>query len=152
MITAIRGNTETASYIDAITQKQKCYFDQSVVLGKQSAYNELYAFWKECQLPDWDGYNALAVQEKALFNAYWFIESLPLGYPLPSVGAEPDGHLTLEWYSNPRWILSVSISPESMLYYAALFGIRSERGSDHFCGEVPQPILKLIKEVKGITV
>ena len=90
MITAIRGNTETAAYIDAITQKQKGYFDQSVVLGKQSAYNELYAFWKECQLPDWDGYKALAVQEKTLFNAYWFIESLPLGYPLPSVGAEPE--------------------------------------------------------------
>jgi hypothetical protein len=152
MITAIRGNTETAAYIYETTQKQKGYFDQSVVLGKQSAYNELYAFWKECQLPDWDGYNALAVQENTLFNAYWFIESLPLGYPLPSVGAEPDGHLTLEWYSNPRWILSVSISPEGMLYYAALFGARSERGSDHFCGEIPQPILELIREVKGITV
>ncbi|MCA6511112.1 MAG: hypothetical protein IM565_14165 [Pseudanabaena sp. M109S1SP2A07QC] len=152
MITAIRGNTETAAYIDETTQKQKGYFDQSVVLGKQSAYNELYAFWKECQLPDWDGYNALAVQENTLFNAYWFIESLPLGYPLPSVGAEPDGYLTLEWYSNPRWILSVSISPEGMLYYVALFGARSERGSDHFCGEIPQPILELIREVKGITV
>lgn len=152
MITAIRGNTETASYIDATTQKQKGYFNQSVTLGKQSAYNELYAFWQECKSPNWDGYNALAVEEKTLFNAYWFIESLPLGYPLPSVGAEPDGHLTLEWYSNPRWILSVSISPESMLYYAALFGTRYERGSDHFCGEIPQSILELMKEVKVIKV
>ena len=152
MVTAIRGNTETADYIDATTQKQKGYFDQSVTLGKQSAYNELFAFWQECKSPNWDGYNAFAVQEVTLYKAYLFIQALPLGYPLPSIGAEPDGHLTLEWYSNPRWILSVSISPESMLYYAALFGTRSEQGSDHFCVEIPQPILELIKEVKGITV
>ena len=151
MITAIRGNTETASYIDATTQKQKGYFNQSVTLGKQSAYNELYAFWQECKSPNWDGYNALAVEEKTLFNAYWFIESLPLGYPLPSVGAEPDGHLTLEWYRNPRWILSVSISPEGMFYYAALFDTESEQGWEGFWGEIPQVILGLINKVKGIT-
>ena len=152
MITAIRGNTETAGYIDATTQKKKGYFDQSVTLGKQSTYNELVAFWQECKFPNWDGYNAFAVQEVTLYKAYLFIHALPLGYPLPSIGAEPDGHLTLEWYSNPRWILSVSISPESMLYYAALFGTRSERGSEHFGGEIPQSILELIKEVKVITV
>ena len=152
MITAIRGNTKTASYIDTTTQNQKGYFDQSVTLGKQSAYNELYAFWQECKCPNWDGYNALAVQEETLIKTYWLIDSLPLGYPLPSVGAEPDGYLTLEWYSNPRCILSVSISPESMLYYAALFDTRSEQGAEHFCGEIPHPILELIKKVKGITV
>ncbi len=81
-----------------------------------------------------------------------FIHALPLGYPLPSVGAEPDGHLTLEWYRNPRWILSVSISPEGILYYAALFGTRDVQGSARFWVEIPQPILELIKEVKGIAV
>jgi hypothetical protein len=152
MVTAIRGNTKTANYIDKATQDKREYFAQSVTLGKQSAYNELFAFWQECQFPDWDGYNALAVQEKTLVNAYRFIQSLPLGYPLPSVGAEPDGHLTLEWYNNPRWTLSVSISPEGILYYAALFGKSDERGSEYFWGDVPQVILKLIKEVKGVKV
>ncbi len=151
MITAIRGNTETAGYIDATTQNQKEYFDQSVTLGKRSAYNELVAFWEECKSPNWDGYNAFAVQEVTLYKAYLFIHALPLGYPLPSVGAEPDGHLTLEWYRNPRWILSVSISPEGMLYYAALFDTESEQGWEGFWGEIPQVILGLINKVKGIT-
>ena len=151
MITAIRGNTETAGYIDATTQNQKEYFDQSVTLGKRSAYNELVAFWEECKSPNWDGYNAFAVQEVTLYKAYLFIHALPLGYPLPSVGAEPDGHLTLEWYRNPRWILSVSISPEGMLYYAALFDTESEQGWESFWGEIPQVILGLINKVKGIT-
>ncbi|MCA6595850.1 MAG: hypothetical protein ACK6BN_10590 [Pseudanabaena sp.] len=152
MITAIRGNTETAVYIDATTQKQTEYFDQSVTLGKRSAYNELVAFWEECKSPNWDGYNAFAVQEATLYKAYLFIHALPLGYPLPSVGAEPDGHLTLEWYRNPRWILSVSISHEGILYYAALFDEESEQGSEDFWGEIPQVILGLINKVKGITV
>jgi hypothetical protein len=152
MTTATRGNTDTAAYIDKTTQDKKEYFDRSVTLGKQSAYNELFTFWQECKLPNWDGYNALEVQEETYFKAYWFIEALPLGYPLPSVGAEPDGHLTLEWYTNPFLTLSVSVSPEGMLYYAALLGNRDPRGSELLWADgadVPQSILELIKEVKG---
>jgi hypothetical protein len=137
MITATRGNTDTAAYIDKTTQDKKEYFDQSVTLGKQSAYNELFTFWQECKLPNWDGYNALEVQEETYFK---------------SIGAEPDGHLTLEWYTNPFLTLSVSVSPEGMLYYAALLGNRDPRGSELLWADgadVPQSILELIKEVKG---
>ena len=147
-----RGNTKTAAYINKATQNKKGYFDRSVVLGKQSAYNELIDFWQECKLPNWDGYGALAVQEKTLINAFAFIHALPIGFPLPSVGAEPDGHLTLEWYRNPRWTLSVSISPEGILYYAALFGNSDESGLEPFLQDIPQAILELIKEVNSMKV
>jgi hypothetical protein len=153
MITAIRGgNTATAAYIDKANQNKSEYFKQSATLSKQPAYDELYAFWQECKLPNWDGYNAFEVQEVTLFKAHWLIEALPLGYPLPSVGAEPDGHLTLEWYANPYLTLSVSVSPEGILYYAALLGDHDARGSEFFWedgADVPQTILELIKEVKG---
>ncbi len=148
MITAPpRGNTETAAYIDRTTQK---YFDSSVALGKQAAYSELTNFWQECRSPNWDGYDAFPVREKTFENAYRFIQALPLGYPLPSVGAEPDGHLTLEWYRAPRWTLSVSVSPEGILYYAALFGNSDPRGSEPFFGTIPLSILDLIKEFRAL--
>lgn len=142
-----RGNSETAQYLDKTSQAKSQYFRESAAFSKQPAYNELVAVWDECKISNWDGYNALPIKEKTLLNTYSFIEALPLGTTLPSIGVEPDGHLTLEWYRHPRWTLSISISPECNLYYAALFGDSVERGSEVFAGQVPQAILELIQRV-----
>jgi hypothetical protein len=149
MTTAIMptGNTETAKYLDKARQDAGHHFRESIAFGKLSAYNELLATWEECKIPNWDGCDAFPVQTETLQNTYNFIEALPLGYPLPSVGAEPDGHLTLEWYRHPHWTLSVSISPGGIVYYAALFGNSDVRGSDPFFGIIPRSILDLIQRV-----
>ena len=141
------GSTTTANYIEKINQSNSQHFSQSVVLGKQQAYNELIELWNECKSPDWDGYDALPVLEKT-FNKTWaVIEALPLTCPLPSLGAEPDGHITLEWYRHPRWIFSISVSPEGYLYYAALLGENSTNGSELFLGTISTTILNLIEQV-----
>lgn len=143
-----RGNTETAQYLDqASYHDMGQHFRASVAFGKLIVLNELVDIWKECNTPNWDGYDALPVQAATLRYTYLLLEALPLGYPSPSVGAEPDGHLTLEWYRHPRWILSVSISPTGTLYYAALFGNSDVRGSEPFFGDIPKPILDLIQRV-----
>lgn len=112
-------------------------------------FGELTEVWEEFKTPNWDGYGALPVERAALRNARSFIEALPLGSPLPSVGAEPDGHVTLEWYRDPRWTLSVSVSPDGMLYFAGLFGTEDVRGSAWFSGEVPESVSLLIRRVAG---
>jgi hypothetical protein len=142
-----RGNTETARYLERTSQGMGQYFLKSITLGKQSAHDGLAMVWNECQVPNWDGYEALAIQPATFNNAYLFIEVLPLGYPLPSVGVEADGHLTLEWYRHPRWTLSISVSPEGILYFAALFGESDVRGSEPFLGIIPKSILDLIQRV-----
>ncbi|MBE9139389.1 hypothetical protein IQ254_19680 [Nodosilinea sp. LEGE 07088] len=141
-------NTATAQYLDQAGQVLEQYFRESVRFSKQPALNELAAVWEEYKFPNWDGYDALPVQSNALAYAYLIIRALPLGSPLPSVGAEPDGHLTLEWYRHPRWILSVSIGPEGTLYYAALFGNSDVRESEPFFGNIPKSILNLIQRVR----
>jgi hypothetical protein len=77
-------------------------------------------------------------------HADQLIKALPLGYALPSIGVEPDGHITLEWYRRPRWTLSVSVSPEGMLYYSALLGSEDPRGSYLFDGQISETLLSLI--------
>lgn len=147
LATMLRGNSETAQYLDKTSQAKSQYFRESAAFSKQPAYNELFSVWNECKISNWDGYQAFPVKEETLFNTYSFIEALPLGTSLPSIGVEPDGHLTLEWYQHPRWTLSISISPECNLYYAALFGESVERGSEVFAGIVPRTILDLIQRV-----
>ena len=106
----------------------------------------MFEVWQDCKKPDWDGYDACCVLEKTFRNAQNVIEALPINIPLPSCGAECDGHLTLEWYQNPCWILSVSVSPEGFLYYAALFGDKSIKGKEYFDGELPSNLLQIIHQ------
>src|SRR5580658_2675571 len=79
--------------------------------------DELATVWEECRQPNWDGFDAIAVTQDVLRNTYVFLESLPLGCPAPSIGAEPDGSLTLDWHRSLRRTLSVSVSPDGDLHF-----------------------------------
>ena len=112
--------------------------------------SELYKTGEQCSTVNWDGYGAAPVARETFMQAYDFMEALPLGTTAPSVGAEPDGNLTLEWYRSPSRILSVSISPEGELNYAALLGHRKTYGTEPFWGEVPGIILDIIRKVESL--
>lgn len=119
----------------------------SLGAGFGAAFEELQSVAEECGSPDWDGYGAVPVLPEAIGQGERLLAALPLGTPAPSVGAEPDGHITFEWYRSPRWVLSLSVSPEGVLYYAALFGTTDVRGSEIFFGEVSELVLSLIRRV-----
>ena len=80
---------------------------------------------------------ALGLRARGVF------EALPLGTPPPTVGAETDGHLTLEWYRSTNRVLSVSVSPEGLIYYAALLGTSKRSGTEPFRGEIPEDIMRI---------
>lgn len=115
---------------------------------RQQVFHALAAQAETCAKSGWDGHGAEAVSLDAYRCAYRLVESLPPGFPMPGVGAEPDGHLTLEWYRSPSRVLSVSVSPAGELNYAALLGDASRRtGSEIFSGEPPADLLHLIRQL-----
>ena len=124
--------------------KSKQQPKSSGTFTKDSAYAALNNVWRDCRQKGWDGGDAVAIDKITDQNARRFIGALPLGYPLPSAGAEPDGHLTFEWYRDPRWTFSVSVSPEGTLHYSALFDDDDSRGSCPFLGEIPETVLLFI--------
>jgi hypothetical protein len=142
------GNSKTAQYLGQTAQARVRHFEKSATLTKEPAFNEIISTWQSCKVANWDGEGAEPVQDQTTLNALNLIDALPLGYPLPSVGVEPDGHLTLEWYRHPRWTLSVSISPSGLLYYAALFGSNESKGVERFIGFFPAILLDLIQRVQ----
>jgi len=143
----VPGLSDAAQIVADASRKNYGRLAELETYSKQPAYEELWDVWQQCRQANWDGYDALPVQQETYHNAYRLIEALPLGHTLPSVGAEPDGHLTLEWHRHPHWTLSVSVSPEGILHYAALLGIEDPRGSCPFFGEVPESLLFLIRRV-----
>lgn len=111
--------------------------------GKQ-VFDELYLVAEDCGMPNWDGYGAEPVSHDSYRVAYRFLEALPIGFPMPTIGAEPDGQLTLEWHRSPHHTLSVSASPLSELHYSALVGPNRHYGTEVFFSEAPEAILGLI--------
>src|SRR5688572_21256607 len=91
--------------------------------------DELRHLCEQFQAPGWDGRQALPLARATIQHAVEFVEALPARMSAPSVGAEPDGQLTLEWYRTPRHVLSVSVTAEGDLHYAALLGRNRHYGT-----------------------
>ncbi len=116
-------------------------------LGHQEALEELRQVWTDCQQANWDGYDALPVDQDTYRAVYGLIESLPLGFPRPSLGAEPDGQLTLEWRTSARRTLSVSVDPDGYLHYAGLFGLGKRYGTLPFFNTSPDELIQLVRSL-----
>jgi len=146
-----RGSSRIADF--AVEEYARRYgegiqkLQESYMIGQKESLSELDRVCEECKSAGWDGYGSEAVSASARKFSKDFLLALPLGTPAPAVGAEPDGHITLEWYKSPYQTLSVSVSPEGHLHFAALMGASKQYGSEPFCDEMPQPILNLIYRV-----
>ena len=144
-----RATSDTARFVSEQALWGRRHLQESFTLGLRGkgAFDDLSQVYEECLEPNWDGYDALPVTEDAYRLTYEVLEALPLSTPVPSFGAEPDGHITLEWYCTPRRTLSVSVSPEGELHYAALLGDSKAYGTEPFFGEAPKAIVDLIHRV-----
>lgn len=143
------GTSDTARFVASKVKQGHRQLQDSYFLGLRAkgVFGELYQTFDECREPNWDGYGAQPVLDTTCQLAQRFLEALPLGTPAPSIGAEPDGHVTVEWHRSPRWTLSISISPRGELHYAALLGLAKAYGTEPFFGEAPKTIIDLIHRV-----
>ena len=116
--------------------------------ARQTLLATLQETCQQCQRPQWDGEDADAVSAETHDVARRLLESLPSDIPLPTISAEPDGQLNFEWYQAPRRLLSVSVSSNGTLFWAALIGSEDPRGSCQFVDEFPPTLLYWIGQVE----
>ena len=112
--------------------------------------DEIIQIGQECNHRDWDGYDALPVLRQTVNNACLLAKSLPDDIPTPSIGAEPDGHISMDWHRSSRFVVSVSVGPRKEVCYAALIGSDEERGAELCPNRIPDNILGLIRQVLHI--
>ena len=142
------GESPAAQFVQRELTRHNSFLHKSAALGiEQVLREELAEVWEECSQPDWDAYDAFPVSWDSLVNAKRLLLALRLGTELPSIGAIPSGHVTLEWHHSRRRTLTVSVTPEGDLQYAALLGPGRVCGTEPFFGEAPQVILDLIGRV-----
>jgi hypothetical protein len=143
--------SDLAGYVTEQMRRCRRLLRNSVCLGQDEngVLEDLHTMAAECAEDNWDGYNAVAIRPETIAHARRFIDALPLGTSMPSVGAEPDGHVTLEWHRSARWTLSASVAPNGELHYAALLGARKAYGTEPFFGDVPATVRDLIAQVES---
>lgn len=128
---------------EAIARRQR----NSVILSRQQAIDAVFEAWQQANEGWRVSKHEPVISEDVMETACRFIESLPLGTPSPTVAGEPDGHISFEWYRNPRRLLSVSVTPDGRLYWAALIGSEDPRSSSRFADRIPKSLLFYISRV-----
>lgn len=120
---------------------------QSDTLSNRPLLEDLRELLDECSLPNWDGYGARPLHPDAVNVGSQLIRALPVGTAKPTISADPDGQVSIEWYSSPSRSVSISIAADGVLHYSALMGTASQYGSEVFLGALPKPIAELIDRV-----
>jgi len=116
-----------------------------------TAYDELRAVFEDSSERNWDGYDAEPVSAASVENAERFLDLLPAGIPPPSIGAEPDGDITLDWFDDRgpnlhTTSISISVSPSGALFYSVFIGA-STSGREAFSDSIPENILKYLEQL-----
>lgn len=122
---------------------------ESITLGRplDEAVSSLRETFQECFIPDWDGYNALPVNEDAFAEAKTIIELLPTSMIMPEIMAEPNGEIAFEWRKGKNHIFIMSVSGRQQITYAGIFGGNKTHGIEYFKGTLPTIILDYIRRV-----
>ena len=141
------GISEAAKVLEQTQRgiEKRCKF--AVTLSRQEALDAVWEAWQATEEGWRISDDEMAISREVRDTAIRFVEALPLGFPQPSVSAEPDGHVNLEWYRSPRRVISVSVGQADRLHWAALIGSESPRGSVRFIDRVPESILRYIARV-----
>ena len=141
--------SETAEYLSSIYREIKTHHSQSLSLSQQKRSTEEALIDAVCDSArdNWDGYGAIAVSGKSYQHAMSFIEAMTPGIPVPDVSVDPDGEVCFIWYSNDRWLFSVSFSDKGRLAYAGLFGRNEIHGNEYYIDRIPDALHSFIKRV-----
>lgn len=141
------GVSEAAQTLDSVREYESSRSDETVTFSNQSLHDQLIDVFCAALEDGWEGEGSCAVSRQTLAIAKLLVDSLPLAFRTPAITGEPDGHVCLEWYVHPRRVLTVSLSSEGVLHWAALVGEEDPRGSCRFYGELPKTLEFWIKRV-----
>ncbi len=68
------------------------------------------------------------VMPEAVRDAATFLESLPIGFPMPHIGIDPDGAISFDWSASRAYAFSVSADGSGRLAFAWIRGAHTGSG------------------------
>ena len=128
--------------VDAVERSHALFGRKAAVIA------EIWRLTDECSAAGWDGYGADPVSAEALRRAIALVRALPANVPMPEVGTEPDGSISLEWARSRHSLLSLSVGAAGELPYAWIDGAdRGHAVSAYEDGRFPTRVLEQIRSI-----
>lgn len=107
---------------------------------------EIEAVYSEAREPNWDGAGASPVLAETYHLACDLARRLA-DVLAPEISVDPDGNVLFEWTGDGRQMLTVSISPDRRLSYAAMRGYDRRSGTESFSGAAIQVLVDCLRWV-----
>jgi len=92
-------------------------------------------------------YDAMPITKDTYNEARELITLLPTLYPLPDMMPDPAGHVSFEWYKNPRQVLVISVNGTKVMTYAGLVGSEKMSGADPYDKSLPKSIVDSLAQL-----
>lgn len=143
-VTPVSGESREARYVADKLNSVRVPLQDSRSIGVQALMDDLHALAEECTEDGWDGYGARALSHRSYTNAELFIRCLGTDARGVSFGASARGWVTMQWGPSSRWTLSLTITDDGWIHWAALFGSGRQHGTAPFMGAIPKNIADLI--------
>jgi hypothetical protein len=137
------AQSEPAKKLGAMQEEIREHLLSSFVMRRPAEWvlNELDEVLLEASIEGWDGYGARPLDPASYGFARRFLNALPANTPLPEVGADSDGEVSLDWIFGERRALTVSIGPTGRCTFAWMLGQSTNRGTDWIDDEIPAQII-----------
>lgn len=145
LVMPAEGHSHESAYIAKQLHCLRSPLKDSRAIGVQALLDDLYLLADDCREEDWNGFGASPLSLRSLGNAEKFIRCLGMDSRDASLGANAKGWVTLQWGPSAKWTLSIVITNDGWLHWAALFGSVREHGTTPFMGAIPKNIAKLIQ-------
>lgn len=137
---------DTSKMFTPVWSKIINWFVPELVLDK------LYDIYLDCSFENWDGYQAIPINETTYREAEALIRALPSYVPAPDILPEPDGGIGIDWVKGEGYSFTISVSRKNVLAYAGLFGENNETfGTEVFTGTLPKAILHNLERLFSAT-
>jgi len=145
LVTPASGQSHESAYVDRELSSLRASLNDSRSIGVQALLDDLNLLAVDCGEEDWNGYGAKALSPRSLAYAEMFIRGLGMNSRDVSLGATAKGWVTFQWGLRPKWTLSIVITDDGWIHWAALFGSVREHGTRPFLGAIPKNIAELIQ-------
>ena len=104
---------------------------------------------RDCCKPDWDGYDAVPVEESTVDHAQKFLDALPAELrDVDITPLEEYGSIEFEWYRSPRNRILIEIDAAGHVAVCPYVPDFSHEPIEfEFTGEIPANVIEMIRAV-----
>lgn len=139
------GFSAESRYVSGRLEELRERLCESRAIGVQATLDDLDALAEECGVRDWNGQDAEPVSDASLAHCRRLIRVLGARASQASLGANSRGWVTMQWGPSAHWTLSLAMTDDGWIHWAAMFGSVREYGTAPFLGSVPKSLADLIQ-------